>query len=626
MSYLLRRSSGSKHHTTQDYDVGSGSRRGSAYVFTRNSEGVWTQRAQLTASDPDAGDGFGWSVALDGDTAVVGAYQNDEGEPGEDQVTSTGSAYIFTKDSQGMWKQTAQLTAYDAAEDDQFGYSVAVDGGTIVVGAHMDDDGGEESGSAYVFTKPSGDDGWDDWNGLSANGKANLTTKLTASDAAAGGYFGNSVATDGNTVVVGAHKVDTTDTDGNTLLSDSGSVYAITKPSTDANIDGSTDWEDWDSLDADGKADLTAKLTASDAGAGDEFGISVAIDDNTVVVGAHQHDKSDTVNNSGAAYVFTKPSNAWVTGTETAKLTASDGASGDEFGISVAVSGDTVLIGAHKDDDKGDESGSAYVFTKPAAGWDTTTETAKIIDHYGAPDDHFGWSVAVYGSTAVVGAYGDGSNKGAAHIMGIPSWTDISDSAAGEANATSYAVTGLTNDVMYTLQLRAVNVSGHSPASDTLNVTPKAVPHAPANLSATPGNGHVALSWDDPDDTTITGYQYQQAEGEGEFGDWADISGSMATTTSQTVTGLTNGTRYTFAVRAVNDSLGNGAASTVTAVMVPTAPTGLSAAPGNAQAALARSGQRHNYEVPGMAAGAGQVGLLRRGGGRLVRVFRSGGR
>ena len=554
----------------QDYDVGSGSRRGSAYVFTRNSEGVWTQRAQLTASDPDVGDEFGWSVALDGNTAVVGAALVDEGEPGEAQVTGTGAAYVFTKPT-GGWAtstETAKLTAYDAAEDDQLGYSVAVDGDTIVVGAHQDDDGGAESGSVYVFTKPSGDNGWDDWNSLSADGKAMLTTKLTAPGAAAGGYFGNSVAIDGNTIVVGARKAD--------------SAYAITKPSSDANSDGSIDWEDWDSLDADGKATLTATLTAFDAAAGDEFGISVAIDGNTVVVGAHQHDKSDTVNNSGAAYVFTKPGNAWATGTETAKLTASDGTSGDEFGISVAVSGNTVVIGAHLDDDNGDKSGSAYFFTKPINGnWATGTETAKIIDRDGAAEDHFGWSVAVDGSTAVVGAYGDGSNKGAAHIMGIPSWTDISNSAPGEANATSYAVTGLTNDVVYTFRLRAVNRSGNGPASDRLNVTPKAVPYSPTNLSAAGGNGQVALSWDDPEDDTITGYKYSTDGGT----TFAEIGGSGATTTTYTVTGLTNGVTHTLALRAVND-LGNGAPSTVSALMVPVAPANLSAAPGDGKVAL----------------------------------------
>ena len=553
----------------QAYDADFNNRPGAAYVFTWNSVSeVWTKNATLNASDGDNGDGFGRSVALDGDTAVVGAYQDDEGEPGEVQVANTGSAYIFTKDSQGMWKQTAQLTASDAADGDQFGYSVAVDGDTIVVGAHLDDDGGAESGSVYVFTKPSGDNGWDDWNSLSADGKAMLTTKLTAPGAAAGGYFGNSVAIDGNTIVVGARKAD--------------SAYAITKPSSDANKDGSIDWEDWDSLDADGKTNLTAKLTASDAAAGDEFGTSVAIDGDTVVVGANEHDQSNTVTDSGAAYVFTKPGNAWATGTETAKLTASDGTRGDEFGISVAVSGNTVVIGAHLDDDNGDKSGSAYFFTKPINGnWATGTETAKIIDHDGAPEDHFGWSVAVDGSTAVVGAYGDGSNKGAAHIMGIPSWTDISNSAPGEANATSYAVTGLTNDVVYTFQLRGLNASGHSLASDRLDATPKAVPYAPTNLSAAGGNGQVALSWDDPEDDTITGYKYSTDGGT----TFAEIGGSGATTTTYTVTGLTNGVTHTLALRAVND-LGNGAPSTVSALMVPVAPANLSAAPGDGKVAL----------------------------------------
>ncbi len=549
----------------QAYDADFNNRPGAAYVFTKNSEsGEWIQ-ATLTASDGNDGDEFGQSVALDGDTAVVGAPGADKGEAGEGQVTGTGAAYVFIRDSAGSWTQAAKLTADDAAEDDQFAYSVAVYDDTVVIGAHQDDDDGAESGSAYVFTKP-------------ANGGWTSTTtavKLTAPDAAAGGYYGNSVAVSGDTIVVGAHKAD--------------SAYAITKPSSDANDDGSIDWQDWDSLDADGKATLTATLTAFDATAGDEFGISVAIDGNTIVVGAHKAD---------SAYAITKPSSdanndgsidwedwdyldADGKAALTATLTAFDAAAGDEFGISVGVSGDTIVVGAHKDDDKGDESGSAYVFTKPAAGWDTTTETAKIIDHDGAEDDFFGWSVAVDGSTAVVGAYGDGSNKGAAHIMGIPSWTDISDSAVGGANATSYTVTGLTNDVMYTFQLRAVASDSHSPASDRLNVTPKAVPYSPTNLSAAGGNGQVALSWDDPEDDTITGYKYSTDGGT----TFAEIGGSGATTTTYTVTGLTNGVTHTLALRAVND-LGNGAPSTVSALMVPVAPANLSAAPGDGKVAL----------------------------------------
>ena len=564
----------------QAYDADFNLRPGAVYLFTRDSEGAWSQRAKLTASDAMNGDGFGRSVALDGDTAVVGAYEDDEGESGEGQVTNTGSVYVFTK-SAGGWTtdtETAKLTAYDAAEGDQFGNSVAVDGDTIVVGAYLDDDDGEESGSVYVFTKPSSDDGWNDWNGLDANAKANLTTKLTAYDAAEGDQFGNSVAVDGDTIVVGAYLDD----------DESGSVYAITMPLSDANTDGSTDWEDWDSLDADGKASLTAKLTPSDAAGGDEFGISVAIDGDTIVVGAHKrNDKSGAVTNSGAAYVFTKPGSVWATGTETAKLTTSDRASDDEFGISVALSGDTVVIGAHNDDDKGDKSGSTYFFTKPAAGWDTTAESAKVIDHDGAANDRYGYSVAVDGDIIVVGAYGDEGNQGAAHIVGIPSWTHIFDIAVGEANPTSYTVTGLTNAVEYIFQLRAVNDSGHSPASDTLAATPMPAPDAPANLSATVGDGEVALRWDNLNDDTITKYQYStdyiiNGGGNGNNGSatFNEISDSDKNTTAFTVTGLNNGTTYTIAVRAVNPS-GAGAVSTATVVMMPAAPANFLAAPGD---------------------------------------------
>ena len=142
-------------------------------------------------------------------------------------------------------------------------------------------------------------------------------------------------------------------------------------------------------------------------------------------------------------------------------------------------------------------------------------------------------------------------------------------------------MTGLTNDVVYTFQLRGVNASGHSPASDRLDATPKAVPYAPTNLSAAGGNGQVALSWDDPEDDTITGYKYSTDGGT----TFAEIGGSGATTTTYTVTGLTNGVTHTLALRAVND-LGNGAPSTVSALMVPVAPANLSAAPGDGKVAL----------------------------------------
>jgi len=336
------------------------------------------QQAKLTVSDGAANDYFGISVSVSGDTIVIGAYADDG------DGTNSGSAYVFVKPSGGWAEatQTAKLTASDGAAWDNFGDSVSVSGDTIVVVAGYDDDSGSNSGSAYVFVKPDG--GWSD---------ATQTAKLTASDGAANDNFGESVSVTGGTIVAGAYG----DDDNGSL---SGSAYVFVKPSGG--------WSD---------ATQTAKLTASDGTANDHFGISVSVSGDTIVVGA-PHD-NDNGTESGSAYVFVKPSDGWSDTTQTAKLTASDGAVEDNFGWSVSVSGDTVVVGAVDDDANGDGSGSAYVFEKPSGGWSDATQTAKLADIDGAADDDFGWSVSVSGDTIVVGApYDDdnGTNSGSAHV------------------------------------------------------------------------------------------------------------------------------------------------------------------------------------------------------------------
>ena len=283
-------------------------------------EYLQAQIAKLTASDGVAGDLFGHSVAVDGDTAVVGAYE-DESEK--------GAAYVLAKDSSGAWNQVAKLTASDGEAGDIFGWSVAVDGDTVVVGARYDD-------SAYVFTKPG--TGW---------ATATETAKLTASDGVVGDWFGQSVAVDGDTVVVGASEDD-----------GSGSAYVFTKAADSV-------WTD---------ATQTAKLTASDGDDFDEFGKSVAVDGDTVVAGAPNND------GYGSAYVFIKPAAGWGDATQTAKLTP--GATDDEaaglagtFGAAVAVDGDTVVVGASA---YSGSQGRAYVFTKPSGGWEDAERTAEL--------------------------------------------------------------------------------------------------------------------------------------------------------------------------------------------------------------------------------------------------------
>ena len=431
---------------------GEDNNKGAAYVLVRPS-GSWSQVAKLTALDGQGGHWFGASIAVDVDTVVVGAFLGDGG--GDGGLDNAGAAYVFTK-SGIEWDdatETAKLTASDGADLDAFGGSVAMNGDTVVVGAYWDDDNGDDSGSVYVFTKAT-DSVWAD---------ATETVKLTASDGLGGDYFGVSVALDADTIAVGAPQDD-----------DSGSVYVFTRQ---AGV-----WSE------------VAKLTASDGAADHEFGISVAVDGDavdgdTVVVGAHEDDVNDANNNqlsnAGSAYVFAEPaSGVWDDPTETAKLTASDGAADDEFGRSVGIDGNTVVVGAPQTDDVDDnnmsvsDSGSAYVFTKPGAGWATATETAKLTAYNGAADDEFGRSVAVDRDTVVVGAHlvdhvdGDGNtvpNSGAAYVYEVSDWTAMANSGAG---ATSSTVTGLTNHAKYDFRIRAINEHGESDASDAAAVVP----------------------------------------------------------------------------------------------------------------------------------------------------------
>ncbi|MDM8542978.1 choice-of-anchor D domain-containing protein [Desulfococcaceae bacterium HSG9] len=404
----------------QDDDGGIDS--GSAYVFERDNGGAdnWGQSAKLTASDAAADDIFGFSVAVSGDTAVVGAQYDDDAGSG------SGSAYVFERDNGGAdnWGQVAKLTAADAAAGDNFGYSVAVSGDTAVVGANYDEDGGSASGSAYIFEKGAG------WT----NGSGNQTAKLTASDAAAADWFGHSVAVSGDTAVVGAIG----DSDAG---SNSGSAYVFERDN------GGTD--NWGQ---------TAKLTAADAAAGDNFGYSVAVSGDTAVVGAYANDDAGT--ESGSAYVFEKGA-GWTNGSvnQTAKLTASDAALGDWFGISVAVSGDTAVVGAYYDDDGGTNSGSAYIFEK-GAGWTNGSgnQTAKLTASDAAADDIFGFSVAVSGDTAVVGAnYDDdgGSTSGSAYVFGLAEINlkqGTTDIANGGGHDFGSWVTGTDTDTVFTIE------------------------------------------------------------------------------------------------------------------------------------------------------------------------------
>jgi hypothetical protein len=376
-------------------DDDKGDNSGSAYVYTRDTAGDlasnWTQVAKLTAGDGAVNDRFGYSVSIDGDTMVIGAYQDD------DKGDSSGSAYVYTRDTAGdlasNWTQVAKLTAGDGAAIDLFGYSVSIDGDTVVIGAWKDDDKGDSSGSAYVYTRDTAGDLASNWTQVA---------KLTAGDGAVNDVFGYSVSIDGDTVVIGAHYDDDKGLN-------SGSAYVYTR---DTAGDLASNWTQ------------VAKLTADDGAADDYFGRSVSIDGSTVVIGAHYDD--DKGSNSGSAYVFARDTagdlaSNW---TQIAKLTADDRAVNDNFGYSVSIDGDTMVIGAWNDDDKGLNSGSAYVFTRDTAGelasnW---TQVDKLNATDGAAGDEFGYSVSIDGDTIVIGARLDndkGSASGSAYVFSI---------------------------------------------------------------------------------------------------------------------------------------------------------------------------------------------------------------
>ena len=147
-----------------------------------------------------------------------------------------------------------------------------------------------------------------------------------------------------------------------------------------------------------------AKLTASDGEAYDFFGKSVSISGDTIVVGAYGDDDNGIC--TGSAYVFEKPDSGWTSTTQNAKLTASDGEASDRFGRSVSISGDTIVVGAHLDDDNDTDSGAAYLFEKPdSGGWTSTTQDAKLTASDGEAYGYFGVSVSISGDTIVVGAH-----------------------------------------------------------------------------------------------------------------------------------------------------------------------------------------------------------------------------
>ena len=392
--------------------------RGARYPLTVDP---FARQAYLKASNTGAGDYFGQSVAISGNTVVVGAIFEDSnatginGNQSNNLLVESGAAYVFVRNG-NTWTQQAYLKASNTGASDEFGYSVAISGDTVVVGTvfedsnatgvngNQGDNSAGASGAAYVFVR----------NGTTWSQQA----YLKANNTGAGDRFGESVSVSGDTIVVGAYREDSNatgvDGDGSDNSAvDSGGAYVFVR--------GGTNWAQ------------QAYLKASNTGAGDYFGESVAVSGDTVVVGAEGEDSNATGVNgnasddsaaiAGAAYVFVREGTNW---SQQAYLKASNTESADSFGFAVAISDDTVLVGSlgedssaggvngNQNNNNASGSGAAYVFVRDGMNW---SQQAYLKATSSSVSANFGKAVAISDDTAVIGAPENFSLSGSAHIF-----------------------------------------------------------------------------------------------------------------------------------------------------------------------------------------------------------------
>jgi len=320
----------------------------------------------ILADDGKAGDSFGFSVAIDGTTVLIGAYKADIAG-----VTNAGAAYVYVLGDNG-WQKQAKLFAEPAFADDTLGGNVALKNNVAMLGVMLRDSKGKDSGAVVAFER-----------------EVNVWKQrqiFTAPDAKPGDAFGQSIALTTNHLIIGAPRNDA-------LGNDAGAAY-IYKRENDT-------WR------------YQTKITASDSVAGDLFGISVAIDGDTILVGADLHDEK--AENAGAVYVYILEENKWK---QEAKLMAFDGGKTDIFGVRVALSENTALVSARRDntEELGIDAGSAYIFVRDGSIW---TQQVKLTSPDGQADDRFGRGVALSSDTAIISAMNhdaNGSNTGALYV------------------------------------------------------------------------------------------------------------------------------------------------------------------------------------------------------------------
>ncbi|MFG0243502.1 MAG: GC-type dockerin domain-anchored protein [Phycisphaerales bacterium JB054] len=345
-----------------------------------------------------------------------------------------------------LCQETAKLVPESGAYYDYFGHSVSVSGSLALVGVPQDDDSGQDSGSAYVFSVPAGE----------------RLAKIVAPDGQAGDQFGYSVAISGNTAVIGAPYDDDT-------AAGAGSAYLF-------------------DLSDPGAPEVIAKIQASDAELGDQFGWSVAIADGVALVGSFLD--WDNGPWSGSAYLFDAR-----TGTQLAKLLPDDGQRDDNFGFAVGISGAVAIVGAPYDSDNGVDSGSAYLFDVA-----TGSQIDKLLPSNSAADNRFGQAVAVSGSRAIVGAFRNSDvddRAGCAYLF--DSFTGVEQSIIYASDGARVDFYGSSVAISGTLAVIGAVFADHQGTNAgtayLLDVSEPASPFELAKFIASDGAPHDNLAW-----------------------------------------------------------------------------------------------------------------------------------
>ena len=382
------------------------------FTFERQGQATVTEEAKLTADDAQTEDTYGRSVDMSGDKVIIGADGEDEGG------TDAGAAYIHAR-SGITWTQQAKLVPTDTVTNSQFGYSVAIDGDRAIVGAVADDDNGSASGSAYIFA----------YDGITWTQQA----KLVPTDTVTNSRFGHSVAIDGDRAIIGVIGASAA-----YIFAYNGSAWVQEDKLTPAfthfqygysvAIDGDTAVVGTNQQTDDAPVfvytrsgstwSLQAELTASDTIFPHNVGRSVAVRGDTLVIGADVGNLSSSTQR-GNAFVFTRSGTSWL---QRAKLAVVEPTvSNNYFGFSVDINADEdkIVVGAYNETTNVVRAGSAYIFARDGENWFQIDQVAAIT---GTSNDYFGYSVAIDGGRVVAGVYqddDDGDDSGSAYLYEV---------------------------------------------------------------------------------------------------------------------------------------------------------------------------------------------------------------